>query len=77
MDELIKAGLQQGLGYGLFVFLLFYVLREQAKRDTKAEEREKNYQNVISELTKKFEIINAISCKLDKVEDKIEEVLRK
>ena len=45
MDEILKVALQQGLGYALFVFLLFYVLREQAKRDEKAESREKNYQD--------------------------------
>jgi hypothetical protein len=77
VEELIKVAVQQGLGYGLFVCLLFYVLKEQAKRDAKSEEREKNYQNVITELTKNFEIVNVISCKIDKVEDKIEEVLRK
>lgn len=77
MDEILKLALQQGLGYALFVFLLFYVLREQSKRDAKAEAREKSYQEVISELTKKFEVINIISTKIDKVESKIEEVLKK
>ena len=77
MEAILASALQQGLGYALFVCLLFYILKEQAKRDDKAENREKKYQEVIAELTKKFEIINTISCKLDKVEDKIEEVLRK
>lgn len=75
MDEIIKSALQQGLGYALFCFLLFYVLKKQDERDKKAEEREKNYQEIITDLTEKFSIINSISCKLDKVEDKIEEVL--
>lgn len=75
MDEILKVALQQGLGYALFCFLLFYVLKKQDERDKKAEEREKNYQGIITTLTAKFEIINTISTKIDKVEDKIEEVL--
>jgi hypothetical protein len=77
MDAVLTKAISEGLGYALFVILLFYVLKKQETRDTKSEKREINYQNIITDLTKKFEIINVISSKLDKVEDKIEEVLRK
>lgn len=54
MDELFKIGVNQGLGYALFIFLLFYVLKQQEKRDAKADEREEKYQNIIAELTEKY-----------------------
>lgn len=54
MDLILKQALSQGLGYTLFVFLLFYVLRQQEKRDIKADEREEKYQNIISELSEKY-----------------------
>lgn len=54
MDDILKMALNQGLGYALFVCLLFYVLKQQEKRDEKADERETKYQNIISELSAKY-----------------------
>lgn len=53
MNELIEAGLSQGLGYGLFIFLLIYVLKTTG-------EREANYQNLISKLSESFKIIEDV-----------------
>lgn len=77
MDALLQKALSEGLGYALFVVLLFYVLKQQEKRDLKSEQREEKYQGIIAELTQKFEVVNKMSDKIDKVEEKIEEVLRK
>lgn len=78
MDALMQKALSQGLGYALFVVLLFYVLKQQEKRDIKTEEREKKseereakYQEIITELSQ------GIMCKVDKVVEKVEEILRK
>ena len=46
MEILLKQALTQGLGYALFVCLLFYVLKQQEKRDEKADAREEKYQNI-------------------------------
>ena len=54
MEILLKQALTQGLGYALFVCLLFYVLKQQEKRDEKAEAREEKYQNIISDLSEKY-----------------------
>lgn len=54
MEEILKASLNQGLGYALFVFLLFYVLRQQEKRDAKADTREEKYQTIIQDLSDKY-----------------------
>lgn len=54
MEELIKVAVGQGLGYGMFIVLLFYVLKQQEKRDVKSEEREANYQKIIGDLSEKY-----------------------
>jgi len=61
MDELVKAGLNQGLGYGLFVFLLLYVLKTTG-------DREKNYQKIINELTG---ILPTIKQDVEEIKNKI------
>lgn len=58
--EVLTAALSQGIWAVLSIFLLFYILRAQEKRDLKQEEREKNYQNIISKLTDKFEVIDKV-----------------
>lgn len=71
MDAILNKALSQGLGYALFVVLLFYVLKQQEKRDVKSEERELKYQEIIKDITQD------LSCKVDKVVEKVEEILRK
>jgi len=44
----------------LSIFLLFYILKAQEKRDMKQEEREKNYQDIITKLTDKFDIVDEV-----------------
>ena len=50
----MNSALSQGLGYAMFISLLFYVLKQQEKRDVKSEQREENYQKIISELSGKY-----------------------
>lgn len=64
MDELIKAGLSQGFGYGLFVFLLLYVLKTTG-------DREKNYQNTISKLADKFGVVEDIKQDVEDIKNRI------
>lgn len=60
MDELLTTALSQGLGYGLFVFLLIYVLKTTG-------DREKRYQDLLDKLTSKFNII-------ENVQDDVKEI---
>jgi len=59
-SEILKAALSQGIWAVLSIFLLFYILKAQEKRDQKQEERENNYQNIISQLTDKLEIVDEV-----------------
>ena len=58
--EVLTAALSQGIWAVLSIFLLFYILRTQEKRDLKQEEREKNYQEIIANLTDKFDIVDEV-----------------
>lgn len=50
--------LSQGIWTILSFFLIFYIIKNQEKRDLVQEKRETNYQNIISELSQKFELIH-------------------
>jgi hypothetical protein len=52
-NEILKYVITQGVFAVLFVYLLFYVLKENSKR-------ENNYQGLIGELTRKFNIIENV-----------------
>lgn len=54
MEEIFKLSLSQGLWAALFVCLLFYVLKQQEKRDEKADTREEKYQTIIQDLSDKY-----------------------
>lgn len=64
MDELLKAGINQGLGYGMFVFLLLYVLKTTG-------DREKKYQDTIDKLADKFNIIEDVKKDVVEIKEKI------
>lgn len=59
-NELLKLASSQGIWAALSVALIFYILKAQEKRDTKQEEREKNYQAIIQQLTQEFNIIEDV-----------------
>lgn len=65
MDELIKAAIAQGLGYGMFVMLLLYVFKTTG-------EREKRYQNLLDVLAEKFNVVEDIKEDVKEIKNKIE-----
>lgn len=56
-NELIKIAMSQGIWAVLSIFLIIYILKVQEKRDLKQDEREKNYFELIENLTDKMKII--------------------
>lgn len=66
MDELIKAALQQGLGYGMFACLLVYVLKTTG-------DRENRYQNLLDTLADKFNLVEHIQEDVKEIKNKINE----
>lgn len=66
-NEVIKLASSQGIWAALSVILIFYILKAQEKRDSKQEEREKNYQQIISKLTDKFNIIEDVKKDVEEI----------
>lgn len=46
-NEIIKLASSQGIWAVLSVFLLYYIIRSQEKRDLKQDEREAKYQDLL------------------------------
>lgn len=63
MEELIKMGISQGLGYGLFIYLLLYTLKTTGEREAK-------YQATIDTLAEKFNILEDIKTDVKEIKDK-------
>mgnify|MGYP001058598998 CR=1 FL=1 len=68
-QEIIKVAATQGLWALLFVALLFWVLRENAKR-------EDNYQQLLLDLTGKFGILEEVQRDVREVKQTVSEFVR-
>ena len=74
----MNVAVSQGIWAVLAVFLLIYIVKSNERfsarneqRDTKQEEREKNYQTVIESLTEKFQILNQVQSDLKEIKDNL------
>lgn len=70
-NELIKLASTQGIWTALAVALIFYILKAQEKRDERQEEREMNYQDIISKLTEKFSILDDVKKDIEEIKEYI------
>ena len=67
----MNVAVSQGIWAVLAVFLLIYIVKSNEQRDTKQEEREKNYQTVSESLTEKFQILNQVQSDLKEIKDNL------
>lgn len=67
----MNVAVSHGIWAVLAVFLLVYIVKSNEQRDTKQEEREKNYQTVIESLTEKFQILNQVQSDLKEIKDNL------
>ncbi|MGV8146036.1 MAG: BhlA/UviB family holin-like peptide [Alkaliphilus sp.] len=58
--EVLQVAATHGIWTLLSVSLIFYILKNQEKRDVKQEQREVKYQEIISALTERLNIIDDI-----------------
>lgn len=63
-QEVLKIAASQGLWAVLFVALLYWVLKENAKREAK-------YQELLSELTNKFGVLEDVKVTVDRISEKL------
>ena len=54
------AALSQGIWAVLAVFLLIYIVKSNERFSARQEEREKQYQELLSALTEKFNVLSVI-----------------
>ena len=59
-NELIKMATTQGIWSFLSIFLIFYILKNQQKRDEAHNKREVQYQETIKTLTNKLSVLEKI-----------------
>ena len=63
-QEIVKMAASQGFFAMLFTALLFYVLKENSKREGR-------YQDIINELTEKFGVVEDIREDVKKIKQKV------
>jgi len=69
-DELIKSAATQGIWVILSCVLIVYILKAQETRDLKQEERERNYQEIIKQLTNKLNTLDSINSTINEIKNK-------
>lgn len=70
-EKVIEMAATQGIWALLAIVLIFYIIKTQEKRDLRQEEREKNYQNSISLLTDKLNLVEDIKEDVAKIKDSL------
>lgn len=70
-SEILKLASTQGVWAALTIFLIFYILKVQEKRDLKQEEREDNYQKLVNQLTEKLSILENIQLDINDIKKEI------
>ncbi|WP_051823925.1 BhlA/UviB family holin-like peptide [Clostridium sulfidigenes] len=66
-NALMEGAIGQGVWAILSIFLIFYILKAQEKRDQRQEEREKNYQDIIEQMTEKLNIVEVVKQDVDTI----------
>lgn len=70
-ENLISAAAEQGIWAFISITLLFYILKKQEKRDEQQAEREERYQQLIAELSQKFNIVFQMKNDISEIKAKI------
>lgn len=76
-NELIKLAASQGIWATLSIFLIFYILKAQKDRAAQQAQTEKSYQDLIEELTKKFNIIGDVDRNVKSIKNNLEKLKNK
>lgn len=66
-NKVLELASSQGIWAALSVALIFYILKAQEKRDLRQEEREQNYQGIISKLTDKLNIVEDVKKDVEEI----------
>lgn len=70
-SSVLDAALSQGIWAVLAVFLLIYIVKSNERFSARQEEREKQYQELLSALTEKFNVLSVIEKNIAEVKEYI------
>ena len=73
-QTLIEAATTQGIWVLLFVFLFFYTSKNNEKLIEKQDQRDANYQQLLSDMTEKYSIIEDIRESVVEIRKQIENI---
>ncbi|WP_129600438.1 BhlA/UviB family holin-like peptide [Anaerophilus nitritogenes] len=68
-EKIFELAATQGVWTLLSVALVFYILKNQEKRDVRQEEREKKYQEIISNLTDKLNVVEDVKKDVEDIKE--------
>ena len=66
-EKIIELAASQGIWTVFTVSLVFYILKNQEKRDIKQDDREKKYQEIIVKLTDKLNIVEDVKKDVEEI----------
>lgn len=70
-SSVLDAALSQGIWAVLAVFLLIYIVKSNERFSARQEEREKQYQELLSALTEKFNVLSVVERDITEVKEYI------
>ena len=73
-QALIEAATTQGLWVLLFISLFLYTIKNNEKLVEKQDQREVNYQKLLSDMTEKYAVVEDIRNRVDEIQKKMEQI---
>ena len=74
-QALIEAATTQGIWVLLFISLFLYTIKNNEKLVEKQDQREVNYQKLLSDMTEKYAVVEDIRNSVDEIQKKMEQIL--
>lgn len=71
-QALIEAATTQGIWVLLFISLFLYTIKNNEKLVEKQDQREVNYQKLLSDMTEKYAVVEDITNSVDEIQKKVE-----
>lgn len=73
-QALIEAATTQGIWVLLFISLFLYTIENNEKLVEKQDQREVNYQKLLSDMTEKYAVVEDIRNSVDEIQKKMEQI---
>ena len=73
-QALIEAATTQGIWVRLFISLFLYTIKNNEKLVEKQDQREVNYQKLLSDMTEKYAVVEDIRNSVDEIQKKMEQI---